>query len=218
MHRKQTKEADVAERLREAVLSGRMRRGERVNQAELAASMRVSITPVREAVRHLVAEGCLDDHPLGGVCVPVLDRAALAEVVDLRVALETRLVVAAMRRLTLRELGRLRTLEADFELAAGTGDRGLAQATNFRFHHFLRSSADLPQTARFATVLWARYPFEVIARIPGRLSRATAEHGALVDAVLARDEDATANAVRLHIEAAWRDLQSVEPYATPVTT
>jgi DNA-binding GntR family transcriptional regulator len=56
-------------------------------------------------------------------------------------------------------------------------------------------------------VLWAKYPFDLINLIGGRVGRAAQEHGDILKAIAAGDEPAALTAVRKHIEAGWRELQ-----------
>jgi DNA-binding GntR family transcriptional regulator len=94
-----TKEDYVAEHLREGKLAGRFARGARLKQAEIARELDISITPVREAFRILEAEGYIHSITHRGVVVAPYDASATREIIELRVVLESRLVLAAMRRM-----------------------------------------------------------------------------------------------------------------------
>jgi DNA-binding GntR family transcriptional regulator len=56
-------------------------------------------------------------------------------------------------------------------------------------------------------VLWAKYPFDLVHRIPGRTARAAREHARIIDAVISRNEEAAAEAMRAHIRTGWDELQ-----------
>ena len=66
--------------------------------------------------------------------------------------------------------------------------------------------ARMPQTLHFVQILWARYPFDLINKIKGRVSRAAAEHDELLKAFIARDSAAAMLATRQHIESGWVEL------------
>jgi len=202
-----TKEDYVAEFLREGILAGRFARGARLKQAEIAQQLDISITPVREAFRMLEAEGYIHNITHRGVVVAPFDAAATREIIELRVVLESRLVLAAMRSMSREDHLRLAELERDFEQAIAKGDRPAVRAMNYRFHSYLYSLAQQPQTVHFMQVLWAKYPFDLINMIGGRVGRAAQEHGAILKAIGAGDEPAALTAVREHIEAGWRELQ-----------
>lgn len=202
-----TKEEYVAESLREGILAGRFPRGARLKQDEVARQLEISITPVREAFRILEAEGYVLSIPHRGVVVAPFDVSATREINDLRVMLESRLVLAAMKHMKPDSYADFAKLQREFEEADARGDREAVRALNYRFHSHLYALAGLPQTLHFAQVLWAKYPFDLINLIDGRARRAATEHRKLLKAMKAGDRKAVVNAVREHIEAGWQELQ-----------
>lgn len=201
-----TKETYVAEFLREGILAGRFPRGQRLKQDDIAASLKISITPVREAFRMLEAEGYLLSEKHRGVVVAPFDAASAKELTELRVLLEGRLIAAAIARITPADLEELRKLQRELEKASRAGDWVLFRALNYRFHSQLYGVAGLPQTLHFVQVLWAKYPFDLIHRVVGRPGRALREHAALLKALATRDTKAALAAARTHIEAGWTAL------------
>lgn len=204
----QTKEEYVADFLREGILAGRFPRGVRLKQAEIAEELKLSITPVREAFRILEAEGYVLSVAHRGVVVAPFDASATNEIIELRVILESRLVLAAMRSMSRDNHAELLKLEREFEKAITKDDRPAVRAINYRFHSHLYSLARQPQTLHLVQVLWAKYPFDLINMIGGRVGRAAKEHNGILKAMAAGDEKAALKAVREHIEAGWRELQS----------
>lgn len=202
-----TKEEYVAEFLREGILAGRFPRSTRLKQDEIARQLDISITPVREAFRILEAEGYVLSIPHRGVIVVPFDASATREINDLRVMLESRLVLAAMKHMKAENYAELAKLQREFEEADARGDREAVRALNYRFHSHLYALARLPQTLHFAQVLWAKYPFDLINLIGGRAGRAATEHRNLLKTMKAGDRKAVMNAMREHIEAGWRELQ-----------
>jgi DNA-binding GntR family transcriptional regulator len=202
-----TKEEYVADFLREGILAGRFPRGARLKQDEIAQQLDISITPVREAFRILEAEGYVLSMAHRGVIVAPFDVSATREIIELRVLLETRLVLEAMRRMSRADHAGLVKLERDFERAIAEGDQATVRAMNYRFHSHLYSLARQPQTLHFVQVLWAKYPFDLINMISGRVGRAAKEHASMLKAMAAGNEKAATIAVREHIEAGWRELQ-----------
>ncbi|KAB2855336.1 MAG: GntR family transcriptional regulator, partial [Bauldia sp.] len=87
----QTKEELVADFLREGIISGRFPRGSKLKQAEIAEMIGMSITPVREAIKLLEAEGFILGSSHRGAVVAPFDIHATEEIVDLRVTLECKL-------------------------------------------------------------------------------------------------------------------------------
>jgi DNA-binding GntR family transcriptional regulator len=203
-----TKEEQVADYLREAILSGRLARGARLKQAEIAEQLQISITPVREALRLLEAEGYIDSRSYKGATVVPFDIAASEEILDLRVLLEGQLVQHAVQRATTADLQEVRQLAAEFAAAAAQQDSMVARGANYRFHRRLYDTAGLPQTLYFVQVLWARYPFDIINRIDGRAARAAQEHEELLRCVIEGDVAGAMLCLRRHIEAGWDELKA----------
>ncbi|KMK65314.1 GntR family transcriptional regulator [Puniceibacterium sp. IMCC21224] len=207
----QTKEERVADFLREGIISGKFPRGSKLKQAQIAEMIGTSITPVREAIKLLEAEGFIQGSSHRGATVAPFDIDATAEIVDLRVTLECKLALQAMGRLTSKELDTLRDLQDQLETAADKGDRESVRTINYRFHEVLYQAAALPQTLQFVRALWARYPFDLINKLEHRIGRASQEHHELLSAILARDESALLSALRVHIRAGWDEFK--ESYA-----
>jgi DNA-binding GntR family transcriptional regulator len=141
---------------------------------------------------------------------------------NLRILLETQLVRAAVEQATAADVQDLRRMAAEFEQAVAAKENEAARAANYRFHRRIFEIPNLPQTLHFVQVLWARYPFDLINRIGGRVGRAAAEHEELLQAFIARDAAGAMLATRRHIESGWlelqRAIQAAEPAAaSPVT-
>jgi len=204
-----TKEEQVADYLREGIISGKFPRGSRLKQAEIAERLQLSITPVREALKLLEAEGYVTGNSYRGACVVPFDASASEEVLDLRLLLELRLLRGTAERITAEDLVDLRALADEFEQAFKVGDRAAARGVNYRFHRRLYSVAAMPQTLHFVQILWARYPFDLINAIEGRGQEAAKEHDAILSALLDGDASAAMLAMRKHIESGWSLLKSI---------
>jgi len=204
----QTKEGFVAEYLRAAIVSGRCPRGTRLKQAGIAAELGMSITPVREAIKLLAAEGYVVGTSHRGAVVAPFDPAGVAETVRLRALIEPALASEALGRMTLGEMQELQRLAQDHDRAATGTDPQAAHDANYRFHRFLYGLAAAPLSLQFTQVLWARYPFEVVSRLPGRPARAVREHAEIMDAIVSRNDEAAAAATRRHILAGWAELEA----------
>lgn len=202
-----TKEEQVADFLREGIIAGRFPRGTRLKQQEIATQLNTSITPVREALKLLEAEGYVSGDNYRGAIVAPFDIEASAEVLHLRILLETQLVRGAVERATAQDIAELKVMAAEFATAFEAGDNERARAANYRFHHRMFEIAAMPQTLHFVQILWARYPFDLINRLKGRVSRAAEEHDDMLAAIIASDVSAAMLATRQHIEAGWQELR-----------
>jgi DNA-binding GntR family transcriptional regulator len=203
-----TKEEQVADYLREGIISGMFPRGSRLKQAEIAERLKLSITPVREALKMLEAEGYVSGDSYRGACVVPFDASASEEVLGLRLLLESQLLRGTAEKLTAQDFTELRALADEFEQAFKVGDRAIARGVNYRFHRRLYSIAQMPQTLHFVQILWARYPFDLINAVEGRGPEAAREHDAILQALLDGDVSAAVLAMRKHIESGWSVLES----------
>lgn len=202
-----TKEEQVADYLREGIIAGRFPRGARLKQQEIATLLNTSITPVREALKLLEAEGYVSGDSYRGAVVAPFDIDASTETLNLRILLETQLVRGAVEQAKAADISELKVLADEFAAAFAAGDNETARAANYRFHHRMFEIAAMPQTLHFVQILWARYPFDLINQLKGRVSRAASEHDDLLHAFIGGDVAAAMLATRQHIEAGWLELK-----------
>ncbi len=113
---RKTAQAVVSDSLREAILSGILKAGERLKQEIIAAKFGVSRVPVREALKQLEGERLVVTHPHRGAVVAELTYEELRELTEIRIALETLAIREAMPRITKDHLLRA-------EIALDTIDR-----------------------------------------------------------------------------------------------
>lgn len=205
----QTKEEQVAHYLREGIIAGRFSRGARLKQQEIADRLKTSITPVREALKLLAAEGYVSGDSFRGSVVAPFDLEASREAVDLRIVLESQLARGAVERASRADFADLCTLADEFRQAFESGQNETARAANYRFHHRMFEIAGMPQTLHFVQILWARYPFDLINRLQGRVSRAADEHDEMLRAFVAKDVAGLLLATRDHVESGWAELKQV---------
>jgi len=206
-----TKEEQVADYLRERIISGVFPRGSRLKQADIAEQLGLSITPVREALKLLEAEGYISGDSYRGARVVPFDASASAEILSLRLLLESQLVKAAAEKVVSKDLEDLRVLADEFEEAFSSGDRAVARGVNYRFHRRLYDVAQLPQTLHFVQILWARYPFDIINALENRGGEAVKEHDEILQTLASGDVTAAIFSMRKHIESGWVRLKEVQP-------
>ncbi|WP_370965417.1 GntR family transcriptional regulator [Amycolatopsis sp. cg9] len=124
----------VRDELRERILTGRLRPGDRLVERELAEDLGVSRVPVREAIRALEAEGFLVEQSARRIVVRQLARVDVEELFDVREALEGLAAGLAAARAGAAELKRLDRALADAARATARGDAARIAAFNSRFH------------------------------------------------------------------------------------
>jgi DNA-binding GntR family transcriptional regulator len=203
---KMTVEHEIAEVLREKIIVGVLARGQKLKQAEIANMLGVSITPVREALRLLEAQGYVAVNAHRGAVVAPFQIEGAEELYQLRQLLETRLTLEAARRMTQNDLYVLKAINHDLLTAARANDRAACQEKNFRFHFRFYELANQPQTLDFVRILWAKYPLDMLSQMPGRQPRVFEEHVALLTALERKDAEGAAKAMEAHIASGWEEF------------
>jgi DNA-binding GntR family transcriptional regulator len=148
--------ATVGQRLRALILQGQLPPGTVLRLAPLAASLGVSVMPVREALRRLEAEGLVVVTPRRGTTVAELSVEDAEEIYALRVALETLCARHAAERLTDADLTELDRLFGNMEAAQSRSDLDAFVEADHAFHEHLYGIASRPRLARMISDLQDR--------------------------------------------------------------
>ena len=193
------------ERLREAIILGELPAGTPLRLDELARSLGMSISPIREAVRQLEALGLAKHVPHQGARVLDFDIEELRDLFQVRLALESLAVRRAAERFTTAQAEAARTQLERFDEAAAAGDvRGTLRAhTEFHFTLYdasqsawlvalIRPAWDRSERFRPALLTSRSGPQERHRELDDELLRACAEH----------DPDRAARALHDHLELA----------------
>jgi DNA-binding GntR family transcriptional regulator len=140
--------------LREAIVTGELRPGERVVQEDVAERIGVSLAPVREALLVLEQEGQMTYRPRRGYFVTELNTKDLEEIYALRQVLEGMAARSAVTTIDEDTLGRLRSAARACVDAAENGNVGAALEANRRFHFTILEAAGQPHLLRLIQLLW----------------------------------------------------------------
>jgi DNA-binding GntR family transcriptional regulator len=179
----------AAATLRAAILDGELRPGQRVNQEAWAERARVSLIPVREALRALAGEGLVTYRPRRGYAVTELDLAELEDVYRLRRLLETDAIRRGVGRATATDLRVLEAAADGCSEAAASGDVAGQLAANRRFHDRLHGLAGSRTAVRLIDVLWdSTEAYRALYYVlPGEAAAADRAHRAIIAAVAEGD-------------------------------
>lgn len=131
--------------LREAILKGELKPGERLMELQLAAKLGVSRTPIREAIRMLEQEGLAVTIPRKGAEVAKMTEKGMEDVLQIRRALDELAVQLACDNMDPKHLEELRRAMKAFEEAAGTGDVKRVAQADVAFHDAIYAAADNPK-------------------------------------------------------------------------
>lgn len=197
--------------LRHAIVTGVLRPGQRVGQEDVAASIGVSVAPVREALRVLEQEGQVTYLPRRGYFVTELRLADVREIYALRGLLEERATRASLPQLDPDDLGEIRGAAADCVAAAAADDVVAELEANRRFHFAIMGAARQDHTLRLIRLLWdATEAYRAMYyNDPRERARAAEAHDEIVDAVVARDADRVIAALDAHRNRALDVLTTI---------
>lgn len=146
----------VYQRIRNLILFGTLVPGQAVTIQGLADLIGAGMTPVREAIRRLTAEGALERGPNRRINIPEITRSKLEEISFARLAIEPRLVELAAARMTDECLADLVVFDTEVDRAIATGDVSAYLENNYRFHFRLYAQADAQILGKLAASLWLR--------------------------------------------------------------
>lgn len=211
-----TRAAALATTLAEAIAGGALAPGTALEEERLAAEHGVSRTPVREALRLLAATGLVDQRPRRGAVVSRPDPRRLAEMFQAMAELEAVCAKFCARMMDQAQRDLLRSRHAAMQAMVSAGDLAAYRDANVEFHEALYAGAGNSYIADLAEATRLRLaPFRA-AQLGGRdrLAQSHAEHGAVVSAILARDEAAAAAAIRAHLaatEGSWGVMAGQPP-------
>ena len=198
----------VLEMLRQRILSGELAAGTRLVQSELALSMEVSTTPVREALRDLASEGLVTFDPHVGAVVQRLSDDEFKEIYEVRMMLEPMAIRRAVGSMTRKLLDRLEQLHR--RMLEETSPSQWVQL-NRDFHLGIYETGVSPRIAAIIRSLQDASVMYVGVALgkPGLLSEANEGHGAIMSALRAGDPDAAAEATLHHLQSSMRAFDGV---------
>lgn len=179
----------VYQQLRDAFMAGAFAPGDTLNLRDLADRFQTSMTPVREAVRRLVAEGALNDAPGRALRVPPIDLDRLVDIKRARLALETLVTELAVPRMTQADIDELDSMLCEAE---GRGATSAADDLRFNraFHFGLYRHSGSPTFLSLIEILWLQYGpvLNLVLNKADPSARGShADHRRILEAVRARD-------------------------------
>ena len=193
------------ERLREAIILGELTPGTPLRLEDLARSLGMSISPIREAVRQLEALGLAEHVPHVGAKVMGLDVEELRELFSIRLALEGMAMRRAAELFEAADEEKARAALAAFDEARHAGDMSRAVRSHREFHFALYEAARSPWLLRLIRPAWdscERYR-PILFASKGELQDRHEELDIeLRDACVAHDPSRAGEALKAHLETA----------------
>ena len=205
----------VSERLRSLIFDRQLAPGDFIDEVKLAEQWQISRTPLREALKVLIAEGLVEPVPRRGCRVIEMTATDADELFPIMAMLEGRCAFEATQHASDADLRELQRLHDELERTAAAHEVDGYYRANHEFHSFVqrlagnrwldRVTADL---RKFVRMLRGRQ-----LTLPGRIDASINEHRVLLDAMLARDATRAERAMHDHLlaqHAALKTLRKIE--------
>ncbi len=184
-------------RLRDMVLYGVLAPGQPVTIQGLIRDLDAGMTPVREAIRRLTAEGALVLHDNRRVSVPRMTPALLDQLVHVREAVEPKLAELACPHVTPELLERLIEIDRGIEPAIRDADVQTYLRLNHAFHFALYEAAGATVLEDIARSIWLRFGPSLRVILARYINSGLPDrHAEALDAIRAGDAQALATAIR----------------------
>ena len=198
----------VLSQLRNAILTNRLKPGERIREVQLAKDLGVSRPTLREAIYQLIHEGLLVQEPHKGVTVAEIDAATITDIAVVRAALETiaAKAIATDKDDSVRE--RLRQVWITYDEAAASGDTVRENEAHMELHRTVWMATHNSMLERIWPIVSASVNLALSTDIAARqdTERNRGMHRELVEAILHNRQRRIVSAVREHIQISADEL------------
>jgi len=200
-NRNETRAEALRRSLERDILGGRLRPGDRLDEAELATRFGVSRTPVRQALHELAAGGLVEIRSRQGACVSSLSIATLLEMFQMMAELEGLCASFAARRARPEQRRALKEIHERLVKSFNEGDPEDFYEVNREFHEAIYAAANSEFIADHTLALRNRVsPYRrYVTFQPGRMAATLDEHAAVLNAILASNPAAAQQAMRDHV-------------------
>jgi DNA-binding GntR family transcriptional regulator len=195
--------------LKETILSMDATTEGRLDERELAQSLKISRTPIRDAIRRLVDEGFLRVEPRKGVFVVRKTRQEIIEILYVRAALEGMAAKLAVRHVTVEDVAQMRAMFAGFTPRSVAGQVDEFSVANVIFHEFVLKLSHCQKLQEMAANIYdhMRMVRMQTIRLGNRARNALSEHLEMIQAFEKRDGDLAGRRMQQHIEGLARYVE-----------
>jgi len=205
----------ILETIRDAIMSGALKPGEKVAEPELATRFGISRTPIREAFRQLESEGYLTVIPRKGALVAYFSPKDVEEFYAIKSILEGYAARKACTRLSTREINKLEAINEKLREIARDGDVRHFFKVHNSFHELFIKGAGNEKLAEMIDSLVKKFQRLRLASLskPGRMQISVEEHEKIIEAFRGRNEALAEMLVQKNAEYGGRVLIDEEQAA-----
>lgn len=189
---------DVARYVRRRIFNGTYRAGEYLRLDQLAAELGISVTPVREALLNLRAEGLLTQLPRRGFMVLAVTARDIADVANVQAFIGGELAARAAEKIGDEQLAALRAIQDELERAYEQDDLERTVRLNHEFHRTINVAADSPKLTQFMSGITRYAPESVFPTLAGWPKQSMRDHRRVIAAFERRDANRARMAMAEH--------------------
>lgn len=189
---------DVARVVRRRIFDGTYRAGEYLRLDQLAVDLGISVTPVREALLNLRAEGLLVQHPRRGFMVLEFTARDLADVANVQAYVGGELAARAAENISAEQLSELKAIQVQLEQAYEQPDSERTVRLNHEYHRLINVAADSPKLTQFMSGITRYQPESVFPTLEGWPTQSIKDHRRVIAAFEHKDADEARAAMAEH--------------------
>ena len=198
----------VYDYLREALVDGVIKPGERIVERTYAEKFNVSRTPIREVLRKLEMEGFVEYIPRRGIVAKGLNASEIEEIYAIRISLERLAIRTAVSKISAAQLNKVKKVHERTVAANESNDVDTVVTQMRKFDDLLFEAANMPKLQKMIAGLQESLRSYRKINLSGgnRRGLAIEEHGEILKAVINRNADLAEQLVIAHIERARNSL------------
>jgi DNA-binding GntR family transcriptional regulator len=209
--KKATYHVQIADMLRDMIMTGKLKEGDKVNEGQLCETMGISKTPMREALRVLSVEGLIRLVPNRGAFVTKPEFEEIAEMFDVMSLLEGFCARRACEKMTAKNFAHLEKLHAKLEENYEGHDQEEYIRINNQYHSLIQEIAGNRTLNQIVDGLRKKillYRFQSL-NLPDRFASSIREHRDLLEAFRHRDNSRAETLMRQHLQNQTMALKSL---------
>jgi DNA-binding GntR family transcriptional regulator len=199
---------DIADSIKTAIIKGKFKPGEKISEGELAESMGISRTPLREAFRRLENEGFIQIIPRKGAVVSRIDAKEAISLYEIKSVLEglaARLAAANMKE---KDIAKLEKINNELKELIDKNDLESFYRVHTRFHEGFVKACGNKRLIQMISNLNDHFSrFGIISlTLPGQFEMAFQQHSEIIEALKSADEDLAEQKVKTNVLTGGRVL------------
>lgn len=206
----------IAETLREYIMKGSLKPGERLTEPKLSAMLGISRTPIREALRLLENEGFIDIYPRRGAVVSEITSKDVDEIFIIKTKLESLAARLAVENISEADIKKMMDINEKMMKYSESKNVVNLIKLNADFHNIFIEKCNNSRLIKFIESLNKQFKRVTAYSFTetGRIKKVLEEHKNIIDAFVNRDAEKVEQLVDIHVKNGWQFIKSRMNYKT----